>query len=191
MPPQKSNKAAVSDSGATPRKRGRPPKVDVAKAKRTPVDEFDSENHMATPTRHSLTAYKGSQLAPPDTLGIARRTRPTIAAAVDSPTKRSSSRSKSPPVNAKPATAAVAVKPRGRGRPKAVALSEAVVYSDSEAESKFADTIRIATPDSDDYDLPGQMTILDTPSKNPTIASPLLFTRLRTPPKIDIAGDGE
>ncbi|KAJ2754069.1 hypothetical protein GGI19_002684 [Coemansia pectinata] len=204
MPPRKSNKAAattVSDSNSvTPRKKGRPAKGDAAKAtqqaiaksKRTPVDESDSDNPTTTPTRRLSTVSKGSQLAPPDTLGMTRRTRPTIAATTDIPVTRSSPRSKAPPVNAKPAAAAVKAKTtRGRGRPKAVTISEVVDDSDNEAEEKFADTIQIATPDSDDYDLPGQMTILDTPSKNPTKASPLLFTRLRPPPKLDIAQDSE
>ncbi|KAJ2237887.1 hypothetical protein GGI13_008383, partial [Coemansia sp. RSA 455] len=124
---------------------------------------------------------------------MTRRTRPTIAAVSDIPVTRSSPRSKAPPANAKPAAAAAAKAKttRGRGRPKAVTVSEVVGDSDSEVEEKFADTIQIATPDSDDYDLPGQTTILDTPSKNPTKASPLLFTRLRPPPKIDIAESSE
>ncbi|KAJ2487393.1 hypothetical protein IWW37_005253 [Coemansia sp. RSA 2050] len=201
MPPRKSTTAAatsVPDSNSTtPRKRGRPAKggatkatqqVAATKSKRAPVDESDSENHMATPTRRS-------QPAPPDTLGITRRTRPTIAAATASPITRSSPRSKAPPANAKPAPAAAAkakVKTtKGRGRPKAVAPSETVDHSDNEAESKFATTIRIPTPESDDYDLPDQTTVLDTPSKKPTNTSPLLFTRLRPPPKIAIVEDSD
>ncbi|KAJ2043229.1 hypothetical protein IW146_006593 [Coemansia sp. RSA 922] len=197
MPPRKSNKAVattVSDSSSvTPRKRGRPAKGDVTKTKRGPVDESDGDNHTTTPTRRSSAASKGNQLAPPDTLGMTRRTRPTIAAVSDIPVTRSSPRSKAPPANAKPAAAAAAKAKttRGRGRPKAATVSEVVGDSDSEVEAKFADTIQIATPDSDDYDLPGQTTILDTPSKNPTKASPLLFTRLRPPPKIDIAESSE
>ncbi|KAJ1824669.1 hypothetical protein LPJ60_000591 [Coemansia sp. RSA 2675] len=207
MPPRKSTKAvaaSVPDNNVTPRKRGRPAKGDAAKttqqaaaakAKRAPVDESDSENHMTTPTRRS-------QPAPPDTLGITRRTRPTIAAATASPITRSSPRSKAPPANAKPATTAAtaaaaktkdkAKTTRGRGRPpKAAAQSEAVDHSDNEAESKFANTIRIPTPDSDDYDLPDQTTVLDTPSKKPSNTSPLLFTRLRPPPKLTIVEDSD
>ncbi|KAJ2743295.1 hypothetical protein GGI20_003864 [Coemansia sp. BCRC 34301] len=170
----------------TPRRRGRPPKSEAAKvavqqqttakAKHAPEAGTDSDGHKTTPSARSSAKSTKKQLAPPDTLGLTRRTRPIV-------TSESPVASSSKPVASK--------KPRGRPRTKPVAVTEVADDSDNggdkEAVAAFADFIRGGSPD--EYDSPNEMVVLDTPSKRFTLASPLLFTRTRPPPKVGFAQD--